>query len=165
MASDEGSVQHLLFVYGTLKPGFPNSARMPTGIKYIGDVYTAERFPLVIASDTGIPYMVHEPGHQSAKHVKGVLCEVSTAHLQTLDEFELVHESHYERCQIRVRDATGKEHMAGCYFRDRDDAVSKTSKWYPLEQLLALEMLDEYDMDRAALYVPREKRTRHMHRT
>ena len=55
-----------VFVYGTLKRGFPNHGLLgnpPQGIvKFITEGRTKQRYPLVIATEAGIPFVLPFPG-------------------------------------------------------------------------------------------------------
>ncbi|XP_077572660.1 gamma-glutamylaminecyclotransferase-like [Stigmatopora nigra] len=79
-----------IFVYGTLKSGQPNHFRMLN--KSIGQAHllasaiTMEKFPLVIAGEYNIPFLLNLPslGHR----VHGELYRVDEPMLSFLDDFE-----------------------------------------------------------------------------
>ena len=57
----------LVFVYGTLKRGEPNEHVMTnpaTGNqRFIGAARTVEKFPLIVASQYNIPFLLNQQGH------------------------------------------------------------------------------------------------------
>ena len=56
---------HRLFVYGTLKRGQPNAEQfVPENgfVKYVGQARTVQKWPLVIASQCNIPYLLDREG-------------------------------------------------------------------------------------------------------
>lgn len=65
---------HLVFVYGTLKRGEPNHFWLQDESHGAQDFYgtaeTANKFPLVIASEYNIPFLLNSPG--KGKKVKGI---------------------------------------------------------------------------------------------
>ncbi|XP_057679260.1 gamma-glutamylaminecyclotransferase-like [Corythoichthys intestinalis] len=79
-----------VFVYGTLKRGQPNHFRMLD--KSIGEAHllasavTTEKFPLVIAGEYNIPFLLNLPslGHR----VHGEIYRVDEQLLNFLDDFE-----------------------------------------------------------------------------
>lgn len=78
----------LVFVYGTLKRGFPLFEQGLSNSKYLGDVVTVALYPLYIAKEFYGPVMLHRPGEGLKVH--GELFDVPDAHLPTLDELESV---------------------------------------------------------------------------
>lgn len=74
-----------VFVYGTLKRGFPNHQLMPTA-RFIGRAQTRDRYPLVVAGRWFSPVLLDEPGE--GHHVRGELYEVDDVGLAALDELE-----------------------------------------------------------------------------
>lgn len=53
--------RYLVFVYGTLKHGEPNSHFLENA-KYVSEAVTNEKYPLVIASQYNIPFALNKPG-------------------------------------------------------------------------------------------------------
>ena len=76
-----------LFVFGTLKRGFPLHHGL-SGARYFGEYRTVERFPMLIAGPWFAPMMLNEPGigHQ----VLGELYEVDEASLACIDSMESI---------------------------------------------------------------------------
>ncbi|MDX2158909.1 MAG: gamma-glutamylcyclotransferase family protein [Hyphomicrobiaceae bacterium] len=109
---------HLVFVYGTLKRGFPNHGYMD-GARLLGAARTKERYPLVVGNAWFTPYLLPEPGE--GHRVKGELWEVPDAMMPALDELESTHlPNGYRRREIPVvPDGAANSVMAWTYFRDR----------------------------------------------
>lgn len=57
---------HKVFVYGTLKKGEPNhswfSKEKSGNFRFIGEAKTVEKYPLIIATEFNIPFLLHSPG-------------------------------------------------------------------------------------------------------
>ncbi|XP_075708563.1 protein O-mannosyl-transferase TMTC4 isoform X3 [Rhinoderma darwinii] len=81
---------HIIFVYGTLKKGQPN-ANVMTDPKHGKAVFkgtgrTIDKYPLVIAQEANIPFLMNVPG--TGHHIAGEIYSVDDQMLQFLDEFE-----------------------------------------------------------------------------
>ncbi|CAG5108373.1 Oidioi.mRNA.OKI2018_I69.chr1.g3764.t1.cds [Oikopleura dioica] len=62
----------LLFVYGTLKRGFSNYHEMEKlEGTFISEAQTVREFPLVVATECGIPALLNLPGHFKGSRVTG----------------------------------------------------------------------------------------------
>ncbi|XP_043927172.1 gamma-glutamylaminecyclotransferase isoform X2 [Protopterus annectens] len=98
----EGSMTYI-FIYGTLKKGQPNYYRMTDGSKgkaeYCGKGYTLEKYPLVIAGEYNIPFLLNVPG--LGHHITGEIYSVNSQMLQYLDEFEGCPDW-YQRTPVRI---------------------------------------------------------------
>jgi gamma-glutamylaminecyclotransferase len=107
-----------VFVYGTLKRGFPNHHYM-TGATFVGMARTVERYPLVVGNAWFTPYLLPEPGE--GHQVTGELWEVPDAMMPALDELESVHlPNGYRRKLVPVALAgTSAPTGAWAYFRER----------------------------------------------
>ena len=94
----------LLFVYGSLKEGFPNF-HVNTGRRVPGLYRTAQPHPLYLAEGV-LPCLLDAPGH--GHRVLGQLFEVDEAGLAALDRFERVGEpGGYQRLTLDVEPADG----------------------------------------------------------
>lgn len=89
-----------LFVYGTLKEGFPNHG-LNRGRRLPGLYRTVLRYPLYVvrlAGEERAPWLVDAPGGGS--RVVGQVFEVDAATMQAMDDFE---ETHLPTGYARVR--------------------------------------------------------------
>lgn len=80
----------LVFVYGTLKQGFPNHPRN-TGRRVPGDFRTLQPYPLYVVqlpNEDRAPWLMDSPGQGSP--VTGQVFEVDDDQLPALDRFEEV---------------------------------------------------------------------------
>src|SRR5436853_1224713 len=76
----------LIFVFGTLKRGFPLHDRALTGASYLGRYRTAERYPMFIAGEWYAPMMINEPG--VGHHIVGELYALDDRRLPFIDQIE-----------------------------------------------------------------------------
>ncbi|MDM0075643.1 gamma-glutamylcyclotransferase family protein [Variovorax sp. J2P1-59] len=94
---------HLVFVFGTLKEGFPNSA-VNTGVRIAGNFVTEDRYPFHLVGERHSPWMINSPGQ--GLRVEGQLFEVTDAGLERMDALERVGKPDgYERVRVRVQEA------------------------------------------------------------
>lgn len=94
---------HRVFVYGTLKEGFPNF-HVNRGLRVPGDFVTLQAYPLYIVGRSPVPWLVDRPGQ--GHPVRGQVFEVDDATLVAMDELEMVDQpGWYTRASIRVRAA------------------------------------------------------------
>ena len=112
---------HHVFVYGTLKRGFPNHATLAEqpGAAFIAMARTVERFPLVVQGQWFSPAMLPEPGE--GERVTGELWRVDEAGLAALDRLESTHlPTGYDRAEIAiVRAGKAESEVAWVYFKRR----------------------------------------------
>ncbi|XP_017893456.1 putative gamma-glutamylcyclotransferase CG2811 isoform X2 [Ceratina calcarata] len=94
---------HRVFVYGTLKRGEPNHKLLQDSengyAKFLGLGKTSVPYPLIIATNYNIPFLLKKPGfgHQ----VFGEVYDVDTMMLKKLDELE-EHPAFYKRFEDSV---------------------------------------------------------------
>ena len=94
-------MKHRLFVYGTLKKGFPNHDIYMETAKELGKYQTIEKYPLVLCGERYVPCLIYSPG--DGHQVEGELYEVDDECLNRLDALERIQESDgYRRFVIRV---------------------------------------------------------------
>jgi len=129
-----------VFVYGTLKRGFPYESAM-AGQGFLGRCRTCEAYPLVIGGRWFSPVLIAEPG--SGTRVFGELYQVSDEALATLDRMEGTHlPTGYDRIELAVETvAKGARLDAWTYVKDRARI-----------DVIHSEMLEEYQLD--PRYVP-----------
>lgn len=90
----------LLFVYGSLKRGFPNE-HVNTGRRVAGQYRTHERYALYLLGPGEVPCLVSPPG--AGHQVIGELYEVNDDDLRRMDRLERVGEPEgYERVEVAV---------------------------------------------------------------
>ena len=94
-------MRHRLFVYGTLKKGFPNHDNYLGSAKLLGKYQTIEKYPLVLCGARYVPCMIYSPG--DGRHVAGELYEVDDECLNRIDALEQIQDPDgYRRIVIRV---------------------------------------------------------------
>ena len=96
---------HRIFVYGTLKQGFPNF-HINRGVRVPGLFVTTQRYPLFILGDAHLPWLVQQPG--VGHRVAGELYAVDDAGLAAMDVLEQINEpGWYHRESIQVQPVEG----------------------------------------------------------
>lgn len=94
-------MRHCVFVYGTLKKGFPNHDNYMESATELGNYRTIEMYPLVLCGARYVPCMICSPG--DGYHVEGELYEVDDECLNRIDALERIQDSDgYRRQVIRV---------------------------------------------------------------
>jgi len=90
-----------VFVYGTLKKGFPNHARHMRQARRLGTFRTRERYRLILNGDRYSPCMM--TGSGQGRHVVGEVYAVDQAGLDTMDHLERIDRTDgYRRHRITV---------------------------------------------------------------
>ena len=93
-------MQHLIFVFGTLKQGFRNF-HINRGRRLGGDVVTVQPHPLYVIGPLCLPWLLDRPGQ--GQPVVGQLFEVDEATLAAMDQLERVDDPQwYVRRRIAV---------------------------------------------------------------
>lgn len=146
----------LLFVYGTLKKGFPNQHVMPITTTYLGTATTVSKWPLVVDPIMSIPFLLDFPHSNQAKFVTGELYKADSQALEFLDSFEGVSSRFYKRISITVtsvieENPNMQQFSAFAYFRD-SGGPEWSKEWTP-EKLATLPMLDSYSLECSKSYV------------
>ena len=90
---------HRIFVYGTLKRGWPLS-RLLDGQRFLGVAWTAPRYRMVNLGE--YPGLIDATDGEG-RSIEGELWEVDTRCLSALDEAEGVPEAEYERRPIVIK--------------------------------------------------------------
>jgi len=124
-----------VFVYGTLKRGFPNHPLLESAT-WLGRARTTESWPLVIAGRWFVPCLLEQPG--KGHRVRGEVYAVDTPTLAALDELEGVGEPDgYDRKAIEVEvEPSGERLRVDVYFK-REPLGAVHSGW-----------IEDYDDDR-----------------
>lgn len=146
----------IVFVYGTLKPGFPNAHAMPADSRSLGEGVTEDRYPLVLEPRTGVPFLL--PADERAHKVKGHLYQVTAAGLSDLDAFEGVDIAFYERRSIAVRDENDNVVIAEAYFRHPDGKGPAWALPWSIWRLRECPLLAEYKETDARGFLKRGER-------
>ncbi|XP_075994073.1 gamma-glutamylaminecyclotransferase-like [Genypterus blacodes] len=148
-----------VFVYGTLKKGQPNHYRLfdkANGeAEFLASASTSEKFPLVIAGEYNIPFLLNLPGQ--GQQVQGEIYRVDQQMLRYLDELESV-PSMYQRTvvKLQVKECEGEEQLSPG--SSTEAFVYSTTTYQPLWP--SLPTCDSYDSQgpHGLEYVPRHKR-------
>lgn len=132
----------LVFVYGTLKQGFPNHARN-VGRRVGGSYRTRRRYPLYVVrlpNEDRAPWLMDSPGEGC--QVIGQLFEIDPADLPAMDAFEEVGlPTGYVRVEVVVEpvDGPGGVLLAQAYLKPADQLPACLAKEGPFaEYTLAL---------------------------
>ncbi|WP_413112192.1 gamma-glutamylcyclotransferase family protein [Thaumasiovibrio sp. DFM-14] len=90
-----------VFVFGTLKEGFPNY-HINNGTRLKGEFQTLNRYPLYLVGERNSPWLVLEEGE--GWHVKGEVYSVTREALTNMDKLERILEPDgYQKETIQVR--------------------------------------------------------------
>lgn len=138
----------LVFVFGTLKSGFPNFA-INRGRRVGAAFRTLDRHPLLLVGERHVPWMIDSPG--LGERVAGEVYEVDAATLAAMDDLEGVgRPDGYHRRALRVQSAGA----------DDDAVVAVQAYMKRPDQLhepdVQVGPLAEYTLDHAALYRRRD---------
>ena len=137
----------LVFVFGTLKQGFPNAATN-RGERLAGEFETLQAYPLHLVGERHSPWLVDAPGE--GVPVRGQLFRVDDAVLAEMDTLERISQPDgYRRAALAVRDIiSGTILEVQAYLKPH-------AQWQP--GLSRCGPLAEYTLQHAALYRKREK--------
>lgn len=174
-ATPEAGKQTTVFVYGTLKYGFPNWHEMPATAKYLGTARTTVPYPLVIDNKMGCPFVLDLPHHPSAQPVHGELYSVPPDAVEFLDEFEGVPSGFYVRKEIDLLITTepgerpqepdpatckaleaGSQIQASLYFRGH--AGPAWAEHLTVAYLQTFPMYDRFTTELTSAYITRAQR-------
>lgn len=115
------SMSQLVFVFGTLKEGFPNFTTNK-GARVAGDFMTVERYPLYLVGERWSPWLVDAAGE--GEQVVGQVFEVDEATLAAMDVLERIAEHDgYRRVMLEVqapKDARGATFSVHAYIKPRE---------------------------------------------
>ena len=123
----------LVFVYGSLKQGFPN-AHVNAGAKLPGTFRTRERLPLYLLGEGHVPCIVLSPG--TGHQVNGEVYEVNDEVLAVMDRLERLGEAiGYSRVSIEVEAIAAdppKLLTTFVYVKSSDQVASQLQRVGPL---------------------------------
>lgn len=124
-----------LFVYGSLKRGFPNE-HVNTGRRIEGKYRTRERYPMYLLGEGEVPCILSPPG--SGYQVVGELYEVNEDDLARMDRLERIGEPQgYERIVVAVErfdSASIEQDMALVYLKQEPAIPPGTPRIGPLAE-------------------------------
>lgn len=123
---------NLVFVYGTLKLGFPNS-HLNGGVQLEGEWHSRSAYPLYLVGDRFSPWLIDEPG--SGCLVTGEIFRVTDIQLSAMDRLERVScTDGYHRQTIEVIEEQGElSHQAYAYFKTSDQLAQEAIRDGPLQ--------------------------------
>lgn len=140
-------MRHLVFVYGTLKEGFPNFAKNK-GVHVPGAFRTLQRYPLYLMGERYSPWLINDPGH--GDRVSGQVFEVDHPALATMDILERIGEPD-GYCRVAI---VLESRQNGCNQLVNAFAYLKQAEHFQPSMVRA-GCLSEYTLDHAALYQPK----------
>jgi gamma-glutamylaminecyclotransferase len=136
----------LVFVFGTLKEGFPNFDTN-RGSRIPGSFKTRELLPLYLVGERRSPWLLNLPG--TGHQVHGQVFAVNEATLKDMDALERIAEADgYQRILIEVQRIDGDEILSVYAYLKEPLQLSDDM---PREGPFA-----EYRLEHAARYLPRE---------
>jgi gamma-glutamylaminecyclotransferase len=140
--------EHRVFVYGTLKEGFPNE-KANAGHRVSGEFLTKARYPLYLVGPRYSPWLVAQENR--GFRVSGQVFVVDDAALRNLDRLERVDRPDgYRRMAIVViHRETGAEQGVFAYLKPAALLESADIRSGPLRS---------YEPEHSALYRPRRPR-------
>lgn len=131
----------LVFVFGTLKAGFPNFG-VNRGRRVGGVFRTVQPHPLYLMGERHVPWMIDAPG--SGRCVAGEVYAVDAAALAAMDELEGVGRADgYHRKALQVQGDDASVVTAQVYMKHAEQVTQGNVRAGPL---------DEYTLAHAALY-------------
>jgi gamma-glutamylaminecyclotransferase len=137
-------MEHLVFVFGTLKEGFPNFATN-RGTRIPGEFRTRASYPLYLVGERHSPWLVDEPG--KGLRVTGQIFRVDSETLVAMDTLERVSAPDgYRRKLLEVEGDSPSIASAYAYVKSPGQLVSSEVRAGPL---------GEYKHEHASLYRPR----------
>ncbi|WP_148252889.1 gamma-glutamylcyclotransferase family protein [Aidingimonas lacisalsi] len=117
----------LMFIYGTLKYGFPNHSPLMEAATFLGTAKTCDTFPLKLHGRRYTPVLIDKRGR--GYRVQGELYRVETPTLRELDRFEGVHlHDGYRRQRLAVKDSRGNIRSVWGYLKSPASVVDVRSR-------------------------------------
>jgi len=133
----------VVFIYGTLKEGFPNFGTN-AGVRLEGSVRTIQSLPVYLVGERRVPWLLQQPG--VGFRVVGQIFEVDAGALEAMDRLEGTHEvDGYRRARIDIEalDPESATLSAHVYLKLPSQLAEGVERIGPLE---------EYTLAHAALY-------------
>ncbi|MFT4099733.1 MAG: gamma-glutamylcyclotransferase family protein [Burkholderiaceae bacterium] len=137
-------MKQLVFVFGTLKEGFPNFATN-MGKRLPGVFLTRQRYPFYLVGERHSPWLINLPGE--GERILGQVFEVDQAALDAMDRLERITEPDgYRRIVVEVESSAAGETKVVAAF-----AYLKQPQHYVATEVRS-GPLSEYTLEHAALY-------------
>ena len=134
-------MEHLVFVFGTLKEGFPNFSTN-RGVRVPGLFTTVAAYPLYLVGERHSPWLLDDPG--AGHRVVGELYRVDAETLAAMDRLERVSEPDgYRRKLLELEGEERQLLSAHAYLKQRQHLLPADIRLGPLP---------EYQGEHAALY-------------
>ena len=142
MMTDNDNLKHKVFVFGTLKEGFPNF-ESNKGVRFRAEFRTTLSYPLFLVGERYSPWLILDSGN--GYPITGQVFEVSNSALAAMDILERIKEPDgYQRVPIEVSClATGEIILVWAY--------GKPKKRLRPEEIKR-SLTSEYTLEHAALY-------------
>ena len=134
-----------VFVFGTLKEGFPNSGTNK-GSRLAGEFVTNNHYPLYLVGERYSPWLVLSEGE--GLQIRGQVFMVDEATLSDMDRLERIHAADgYRRIQIPVfSESTNEEMQVFVYVKPPEQLEG---------MLIRLGPIAEYELEHSSLYQKR----------
>lgn len=138
---------HKVFVYGTLKEGFPNFSSN-NGERLSGEFETVEKYPFYLVGERFSPWFIIDPGKGGI--IKGQVFEVTNTALAEMDRLERIDEQDgYKRLVISVKCKATCTHFKTFVYAKPKSLVIQDDIQYQIE--------GGYTLEHARLYSKRDK--------
>jgi gamma-glutamylaminecyclotransferase len=146
MTAGDKSKMFFVFVYGTLKEGFPNY-HVNSGVRVPETFITCQRFPLFLVGERHTPCLINRVGR--GQQVAGQVYRADQETLARMDELEQVTKpGGYQRMRITVRrPSEHRWYEVYAYLKEENQLTSTQIHLGPLA---------EYTLEHAARYQRRQ---------
>ena len=136
---------YAVFVFGTLKEGFPNSSANK-GSRVSGEFRTKNQYPLYLVGERYSPWLVFSKGE--GFQIRGQVFMVDEATLCGMDRLERIHQADgYRRVQLLVfSESTNEEMQVFVYVKPPEQLEG---------MLVQLGPIAEYELKHSSLYQKR----------
>ncbi len=136
---------YAVFVFGTLKEGFPNSSANK-GFRVSGEFLTKNQYPLYLVGERYSPWLVFSKGE--GFQIRGQVFMVDEATLSDMDRLERIHQADgYRRVQLLVfSESTNEEMQVFVYVKPPEQLEG---------MLVQLGPIAEYELKHSSLYQKR----------
>jgi gamma-glutamylaminecyclotransferase len=136
---------YAVFVFGTLKEGFPNSSANK-GSRVSGEFLTKNQYPLYLVGERYSPWLVFSKGE--GYQIRGQVFMVDEATLSGMDRLERIHQADgYRRVQLLVfSESTNEEMQVFVYVKPPEQLEG---------MLVQLGPIAEYELKHSSLYQKR----------